>query len=151
MKEYEINSGTVAVIPIDDNSTKIVELEQEFVVMENSMKIIDNSCKYFGSNYNGRLEGTKNMIGVSYKAPIIVEDSSSLIIFPISSPRLNECLWISFKNVQSYYNLKNKNETLVKFVSGITLELPISYFSFSNQLLRSSRLEKELNLRKKSL
>ena len=91
------------------------------------------------------------MIGVTYKAPIIVEDSSNLIMFPISSPRLSECLWISFKNVESYSKVLSENKTLVKFTSGYTIKLPISHYSFSNQLLRSSRLENVLNLRKKRL
>ncbi len=151
MKDYDINTGTLAIIPIDENSTRIVEVDNDFIVMENSMKIIDKSCKYFGSSYNGRLAGTKNMIGVNYKAPIVIEDSKSIIFFPISSPRLNECLWISFKNIESYERVVNENKTLVKFNSGYTLTLPISHFSFSNQLLRSSRLENVLNLRKNRL
>ncbi len=151
MKDYDINIGTLAIIPLDEDSTKIIEVDNEFVVKENSMKIIDNSCKYFGSSYNGRLAGTKNMIGVNYKAPIVIEDSKSIIFFPISSPRLNECLWISFKNVESYEKIVEENKTKVKFISGLTLTLPISHFSFSNQLLRSSRLENVLNLRKNRL
>lgn len=151
MKDYEINNETVAVIPVDEKLTKVVEKNEEFFVMENSMEIIDNSCKYFGSNYCGRLEGTKNLIGVTYKAPIVVEDSYGIIFFPISSPRLKECLWISFKNVESYSKLEDQNKTMVKFTSGYVMELPISHFSFSNQLLRSSRLENVLKLRKNRL
>lgn len=151
MKDYDINMGTLAIIPIDEESTKIIEIDDEFVVKENSMKIIDRSCRYFGSSYNGRLAGTKHMIGVNYKAPIVIEDSKSIIFFPISSPRLHECLWISFKNIESYEKVVDENKTLVKFNSGYTLVLPISHFSFSNQLLRSSRLENVLNLRKNRL
>lgn len=151
MKDYDINAGTLAIIPLDEDSTKIVEVDNEFVVKENSMKIIDNSCRYFGSSYDGRLAGTKNMIGVNYKAPIVIEDSKSIIFFPLSSPRSDECFWISFKNVESYEKVPDQNKTIVKFTSGLTLTLPISHFSFSNQLLRSSRLENVLNLRKNRL
>lgn len=151
MKDYDINMNTLAIIPIDDNSTRIIEYDDEFVVKENSMRIIDNSCKYFGSSYSGRLAGTKDMIGVNYKAPIVVEDSMSIIFFPISSPRLHECLWISFKNIESYFKVVDENKTIVKFCSGYSLKLPISHFSFSNQLLRASRLENILNLRKNRL
>lgn len=151
MKDYDINVGTLAIIPLDEDSTKIVEVDNEFVVKENSMKIIDNSCRYFGSSYGGRLAGTKDMIGVNYKAPIVIEDSKSIIFFPLSSPRSDECFWISFKNVESYEKVPDENKTIVKFTSGLTLTLPISHFSFSNQLLRSSRLENVLNLRKNRL
>ena len=151
MNSYEINNDTLAVIPIDENYTKIIENNEEFMVMENSMDIIDNSCKFFGSTYSGRLEGTKSLIGVTYKAPIVIEDSCSIIFFPISSPRLSDCLWISFKNVDSYKKIEEDNSILLKFVSGYTIKLPISYFSFSNQILRSSRLENTLKIRKKHL
>ena len=151
MEQYDINMGTLAIIPIDEDSTRIIEVDNDFIVKENSLKIIDNSCKFFGSSYKGRLEGTKNMIGVNYKAPIVIEDSKNIIFFPISSPRLHECFWISFKNIESYHKVLESNKTLVKFNCGYTLELPISHFSFSNQLLRSSRLENVLNLRKNRL
>ena len=151
MKDYDINTSTLAIIPINSNLTKVVEYNEEFYVHENSMKIIDNSCRYFGSSYNGRLAGTKSMIGVNYKAPIVIEDSKNIIFFPISSPRLHECLWISFKNVESYYKIVDENKTVVNFCSGYSITLPISHFSFSNQLLRSSRLENVLNLRKNKL
>ena len=36
---------------------------------------MDDSCKYFGSSYQGRYEGTKNLIGMNYKLPIIIEES----------------------------------------------------------------------------
>ena len=110
MEQYDINMGTLAIIPIDEDSTKIIEVDNEFIVKENSLKIIDNSCKFFGSSYKGRLEGTKNMIGVNYKAPIVIEDSKNIIFFPISSPRLHECFWISFKNIESYHKVLKKSD-----------------------------------------
>lgn len=41
--------------------------------------IIDQSCRSFGSSYLGRHEGTKHLTGINYKAPIIIEETQSMI------------------------------------------------------------------------
>ena len=81
---------------------KLIEKTKTFVVDLTPMKIIENSCAYFGSSYQGRFLGTKNLIGISHKAPIIIEESREIIFFPTNSPRIYECAWISLKNLQNY-------------------------------------------------
>ena len=110
------------------------------------MKIIENSCAYFGSSYQGRFLGTKNLIGISHKAPIIIEESREIIFFPTNSPRIYECAWISLKNLQNYK--KGKDNTTIIFNNGHLLNLDISYGSLDNQVLRAARLESVLRLRK---
>ena len=72
---YEINSETIAIIPVAQNVSKVIELHQSLIVNKSTTEIIDESCKFFGSSYLGRHEGTKNLIGINYKSPIIVEES----------------------------------------------------------------------------
>ena len=75
MDYYEINDDTLAILPIGDDKSKVIEKNKSFIVNASPLKIIDKSCKYFGSSYQGRFSGTKSLIGVSYKAPIIIEES----------------------------------------------------------------------------
>ena len=82
MNSYEINSETQAIIPIGGDKSKIIESSRTLIVNQTPMKIIDRSCKYFGSSYQGRFIGTKNLIGVSHKAPIIIEETKEIIFFP---------------------------------------------------------------------
>ena len=82
LENYEINSGTLAVIPIDEYTSKVIELDNEYIVNKPCFEIIDDSCNYYGSTYQGRYEGTKNMIGMNYKLPIIIEESKNIIFFP---------------------------------------------------------------------
>ena len=77
MISYEINCDTLALIPVSENETKIIEKEREFIVNVPVFKIIENSCEYFGSSYLGRHEGTKKLIGITHKAPIIIEETSN--------------------------------------------------------------------------
>ena len=76
MISYEINRNTMALIPINNNQTKIIEKNKIFIINENVMDIIKNSCEYFGSSYSGRKEGTRNLTGITHKSPIIIEESN---------------------------------------------------------------------------
>lgn len=145
-KNYEINSSTVAIVPVDQTTSRIIELEDSFLVSQSSTEIIDESCKFFGSSYMGRHEGTKNLIGVNYKSPIIVEETMELIFFPTTSPRMKECIWISLNHIEDY--TKKDCATFIHFKNGHSLELEISYGSLENQILRATRLESILRKRK---
>lgn len=146
MQNYEINADTLAIIPIDNYKSRIIEKDGVLEVEQTPMKIIDLSCRYFGSSYKGRFFGTRSLIGVSHKAPIIVEESKEIIFFPTNSPRLYECAWISLKNINDYK--KSFDKTVIVFNTGYNLELDISYGSLDNQILRAARLESVLRKRK---
>lgn len=148
MNEYMINQNTLALIPISNFKTKILEKDGEIFVEKCVKKIIEENCKYFGSSYEGRLVGTKNMIGVTYKAPIIIEESREIIIFPTSSPRFSDCIWLSLDNIKEYFS--DKINTTIIFNNNKKISLDISYFSLDNQISRSIRLNLILKKRKLS-
>ncbi len=146
-RTYEINKDTLALIPVNNYLTKVYENSDIFMVENSVMHIIDHSCKYFGSSYMGRHEGTKSLIGISHKSPIIIEESRNLIYFPTSSPRKSdECCWISLNHINHY--MKNDNNTIIIFENGSQLELNISIGSFDNQYSRAIKLENVLRKRK---
>jgi competence protein ComK len=146
MNNYEINNDTLAIIPIDNYKSKVIEKDKEFIVDETPIKIIENSCQYFGSSYQGRFMGTKKLIGITHKAPIIIEESREIIFFPTNSPRLYECAWISLKNLNNYK--RNNDASAILFNNGNLINLDISYGSLDNQVLRAARLESVLRMRK---
>ena len=145
MNEYEINKQTLAVISKGKKTSLIIEEDREFTVVLSTMKVIDESCRFFGSSYEGRFNGTKCILGISNKSPIIIEESSGIIFFPTSSPRLDSCSWISLNNIESYY--KSDNKTIIKFSCGKEITLNLSYSIIDNQVLRATRLEVLLNRR----
>ena len=146
MSTYEISSETLAIIPIENFCSRVVEKDNTIIVNKTPMQIIEDSCSFFGSSYFGRAKGTKGLIGVSHKAPIIIEESKEIIFFPTSSPRLYECCWISLKHINRYQ--KQESNALVLFNSGYSLAVDMSYGSFDNQVLRATRLESVLRFRK---
>ncbi len=146
MESYEVNSDTLAIIPINANETRIIEKDSDFIVNLSSMKIIDDGCRFFGSTYNGRMEGTKSMIGINYKAPIILEETMPMIFFPTISPRLEACSWISFKEIAKC--IKDDKTSIIVFKNGTKLNINLSYKILQNQILRSSYLNSTLLSRK---
>ena len=146
MNNYEMNFDTLAIIPLNSTETKIIEKEGEYIVNISSMKIIDDGCRFFGSSYIGRSEGTKSMIGINYKAPIIIEETTPIIFFPTLSPRLEACSWISFRDVDK--SIKKENKSIIIFKNGREIELNLSYKILQNQILRASYLNSTLLSRK---
>ena len=71
---YEINEGTLAILPLEKES-RVLEDRGEYKIPKKPFEIVDYSCKYFGSSYEGRKEGTKAILDINYKVPIIVENS----------------------------------------------------------------------------
>lgn len=139
MNNYEINSNTLAIIPIKNNTSKVIEVNNEFYINNKPINIIDHSCKFFGSSYEGRHIGTMNMIGKSYKTPILIEETNNIIFFPTLSSKSDECCWISLNNLDNY--VIDDINSIVIFKNGYKLNLNISYGSLENQILRSTLLD----------
>ena len=133
MRDYEINKQTLAIISCGKEKSKIIEEDNEFFVNLPATKIIDDSCKFFGSSYEGRLNGTKSILGVSHKAPIIIEETQSMIFFPTASPRFSKCAWIALNHVKNHIRFEEKS--ILYFQCGKNVELDISYGSLENQIL----------------
>ena len=110
---YEIDLSTVMLIGIDESKTKVVTLDDEFIIDIDSKKIMDNSCKFFGSSLSDRVNMTKRLVGIKSKSPIIVEDSRNIIFFPLKSVRDKCNIWISFNNLEKY--VKNGDKTTFIF------------------------------------
>lgn len=143
---YYINRGTCAIIPIEKDVSEVIELDCSYIVNKSSKEIIDDSCRYFGSSYQGRYDGSKKMLNMNYKLPILIEEYNDLIFFPTSSPRFGQCNWISLNNIKNY--TKDNSCSKLIFNSGVELSLEISYYSLENQIFRATMLDHLLRKRR---
>ncbi len=137
---YEINNDTQLLLPITDQKTKVIEQDNEYVIDLNINKIMEHSCEYFGSSYEGRKEGTRKLLGITHKPPIIVEESNKIIFFPTASPENVECCWINLESIEKYYRI-NSSKSAILFKNGDIIEFNVSYGSLTNQILRATRLK----------
>ncbi len=138
--KYEINRGTLALVPKDNENSIVYEDNESYIINQNAFNIMEESCKYFGSTYEGRKNGARNILGAEYKVPIVVEDSDNLIIFPTTSPQAADCAWIALKKVKKIEKLEY-NKTKIIFDNDSELIVNCSYRSIENQLSRASRLD----------
>ena len=147
--KYEISNGTLAVVPNDNNSSVVYEDEERYIIEELPFKIMEDSCKYFGSSYEGRKKGAKEILGAEYKVPIVIADTNELIAFPTTSPRADDCAWISVGRIENIYRVDESNTRIV-FDNKKEIIVPCSLRSMENQIARATRLKNVLSKRKNS-
>ena len=146
MKEYEINSATLAIVPIDDQVSKVYEEEEEYIIQKSANSIIKQNCEFYGSSYEGRCIGTKYLTGIKSKYPIIIEESRNIIFFPTSSIRTGQSTWIALNKIKKYNKTKYNSQVLFK--NEKTIDLDISLYSLENQIIRATILKSKLYERK---
>ena len=145
--KYEVSNGTLAIVPNEDFSSLVYEDEDRYIIDQTPFKIMEESCKYFGSTYEGRKDSAREILGAEYKVPIIVEDSDNLVVFPTTSPHSIECVWISLKRIKNFEK-KDACNTKIIFDNNKEIIVPCSYRSIENQISRASRLDFILRKRK---
>ena len=145
--QYEINKGTLAIIPNERESSLVYEDESRYIIDQRPFEIMEESCKYFGSTYQGRKESARVILGAEYKVPIIVEDTDNLIVFPTTSPMAEDCVWISLKRVKKFEKI-DANNTRIIFDNEKEIIVPCSYRTIEYQIARASRLDLIMRNRK---
>ncbi len=138
--DYTINRFTMAILPKENKyCSEVLEFENEMIVKKRPMEVIDQSCRYFGSSYSGRKTGTKDLMKVTHKPPIVIDPANSIYFFPTTSSTRAHCAWISHSFVKEYSATKDDN-TDIMFTNGRQITVPVSIGSFENQLFRTAQL-----------
>ena len=146
MDSYEINKNTYAVLSINDNLSKVIEKDDEYFINKKSYEVMEDSCEYYGSSCEGRIKGTKNILGSTYKVPIVVEETNDIIFFPTEAASNDNCIWVALNHVTKYE--KYNGFTKVTFDSGKEIIIKMSLSSFETQILRANRLGSIIKQRK---
>lgn len=148
MKKYEINKNTAAIVGLDEENSKVIEENKEYHIEDRSYSVMEHSCRYFGCTYQGRLIGSKCILGSKYKVPIIVEESNNIIFFPTTDIENPQCMWISLKWFDRVEEDKDGN-TYIYLKNGKRISTSISKNSIENQALKSIKLDFLISSRKK--
>ena len=135
---YEITTKTCALVAANEKQTEIVEEDKIININKPINQILKESCEYYGSSLEGRIQGSKTLLGMCYKLPIIIESSNELIFFPTMSPYNENCSWISMKHIKDYK--ATDNNVIVKFKGNHKKEFPITIEALENQMFRASKL-----------
>lgn len=143
---YEITTKTCALIAKDYKTTEVIENDNTFIINKTPIQILKESCEYYGSSLEGRIKGSKTLLGMCYKLPIIIESSNEIIFFPTMSPYNEDCSWISVKNIKDYKAVDNN--VIVKFTNDEKEMFPITHEMLENQMFRATKLMLLLRNRK---
>lgn len=140
IQEYEINADTMIIIPEGLTHSIVYELGEEYLVPSTPLEIIKKGCSYFGTSFNGRRDGTKELVGLSVKAPILIDPHTPIYMFPTSSPQQPHCIWVNPDYITSHVKTESNKSTFITFCNNQTYEVPVSNVSFANQIGRTARL-----------
>ncbi|KZZ84553.1 MULTISPECIES: competence protein ComK [Bacillaceae] len=147
ISQYEANRLTMAILSNEGiGSSFVLEVEKEYEVSMRPLDIVDRSCRYFGSSYQGRKTGTKDTIGITHKPPIVVDAGNSIYLFPTAASSRPHCSWISHQHIEDF-SPAGEAETLVIFSNRKSFTLPVSIHSFENQLYRTAQLRAVISSR----
>ncbi len=139
---HEITPFTMAVIADcdvnGDQVTRVLEEDAEYVLDGNPTKVIDDACRFFGASLKGRQDGTKDISGITHKAPISIDPSSGMYFFPTTSPTSHKCSWIAHSHIDKVGRAPDQ-QTEVLFKNGRRVIVDISYGSMLNQLQRTAQ------------
>lgn len=147
MNNYEINRETLLILPIGKNESMVYELDGKFVVKMSPLSIIKNSCLFFGSSFDGRKDGIKNILGIDMKIPILIEESRNIIFFPTNNCINHNAIWVSFKNIIKYEKF-NEFSTVLYFHNHNKIKIDVKFNLIDNQYIRCIKLESLLNKRR---
>ncbi|WP_338449098.1 competence protein ComK [Niallia oryzisoli] len=151
-EEYLISRSTLAILPMEYGSklySQIYDLEYDQFSPSKPLELIKMSCRSFCSSYEGRKEGSRQLIGFTHKIPITIDSTNMLYFFPTASPLSKRCAWVSHVHVLHYEKVDAAN-TLVYFRNKKTAILPVSAYTFENQMLRTALLRTKLMQNKRN-
>src|SRR5690625_2120312 len=109
---YEIYQLTMDIIANENENcvinNQVDENEANYLINKSQLKMVDHACRYFGSSLRGRQDGTKDISGITHKAPISIDPASGMYFFPTSSPRNKNCSSIAHSHIDFIQPTKNK-------------------------------------------
>lgn len=133
---YIIKNDTLY-LRVNNESIYVKEINNEMILNENIIKVLNNSCIYYGSSLKGRILGAKSLIKSKYKLPLIISEKNNLFFINIKDKNGYE-YWLNFQYIKDYIYVDNLLK--IFFVSDKSLFINCSWTIFNNQMLKCSRL-----------
>lgn len=148
---YTVSASTMILEPkIEGGSltgTIIYEKDRSpFTVDMKPMEIMEHSCLYYFSSYEGRKISSRFLTSFSHKPPIVVDPISDIYFFSTHSDSNKSNYWIAMNHVVSIEkNDDLNNETKLTLSGNSIITLPISKRATHLQYLKASVLSLKLN------
>ena len=147
MNNYIINDDVLCFTQDSDNKNKILVIEKnrKFNINGDSFKFLKRCCRLYGHSYSMQRQFVIDNFDFYIKTPIILSEYNMIIFFPTTTPSYDDCIWISYNNVDRY--VKENNYTKIYFKGGKILNISASYSTIDNQITKCIKIEKYIRNR----
>ncbi|WP_010631481.1 competence protein ComK [Sporolactobacillus vineae] len=150
-KQYVVNETTIALLPHNAENgsleTFVIEENREFITRATPLKIVQQSCAYFGSTYAGRKKGAA-YLGYKSMPPICVCSELNLYLFPLKSEAHRDNIWIAHSHISTWLpDSKDKNSVRVLTIHGDIIDLPVRMSIFERKAMRTAQFRIQLRER----
>ncbi|MCU5746018.1 competence protein ComK [Staphylococcus sp. SQ8-PEA] len=137
-ESYVIRKDDMAIQPYPTKRglldyTKILKFKSpELIAQERTQKIIERSCKFYGSTYAYKKNDATRMTEIVSKPPILLTPLFPTYFFPTHSDRKLENAWVNIHFIQSIKALRDKRCKII-FVDNQSITVNISEHSLRHQ------------------
>jgi competence protein ComK len=120
--------------------TRVIEGKDTFLVRKSPAKLIEAALLRVGSNLQGALHSSKNLLGTMRMYPVSVNPHLGILLVPSKSMKKHNCVWFSLIHVKNTHALGvRKTEIFTSFGHTILVEMKESAFH--------TKLQKAIQLR----
>lgn len=143
---YILSKNTYLVESIkheDKLFSRVYDKTGEIIVRRKPLKLIRDTCKMMGGNYNSARSYSKSFFGnEKHKLPIIVSHNYGIpcVFFPLYSPTSPNNVWVG---LHAIINIRKKNNTtVITLKDDREITLFVNYSSFCSQYVCATMLHK---------
>lgn len=138
----QLTNETRALVPVfneyGEAETLVYQADGVERMKGSPLYLLETACLYYGSSIQGRIEAARNVLGPHRKTPVIMDWYANAVFFPTIAKESPDCAWINFSHVDDAK--KHDRGTRIRFRTGETLDVPVSYHTIYRQKQRSIEL-----------
>lgn len=147
VNEYIFNENTVLIIGEFDIFgnfiSKIIEGEKSFLVKMEPKQLINKNLLLLGSDFNGAINSSKEILGSVKMQPIKVNGYKNIWLFPSKSFKKENCVWFSLFHVINTKSL-GVRKTKINLNFGHSFIIEMKESAFNNKRIKAKELRESI-------
>lgn len=148
-----ITESTMALIPNYTNTGHLhctmLGLFGEIRVAESPFYVLNESCVYYGSSFEGSLKSARRILKGQKNLPIMVSLPLEYCMIPLGSPMKKDTAWVAYQHIKQVNS--NGPNSIITFHNQVKLEVNISKAVLEHRINIASRLINTYYFRQKMI
>ncbi|TCI65846.1 competence protein ComK [Exiguobacterium sp. SH0S2] len=138
----QLTNDTRALVPVfneyGEAETLVYQPDGVHRLKGSPIHLLESACLYYGSSIQGRIEAARHVLGPHRKTPVVMDWHADAVFFPTIAKESPDCAWINFQHVTGIK--KSGNGTRIQFLTGESIQVPVSDHTVQRQKQRSIEL-----------